>query len=45
VLIIQIANPDVDVTRYILQASSKAKQSEDKRFESLDKKGTGGTSK
>ncbi|KAK7494428.1 hypothetical protein BaRGS_00014320 [Batillaria attramentaria] len=32
------------VTKYIVQASAKAKQAEGKRFESLDKKGTGGTS-
>lgn len=32
------------VTKYIVQASSKAQQDEGKRFESLDKKGTGGTS-
>ena len=31
--------------RYIVQASAKSKQTEEKRFESLDKKGTGGTSK
>ncbi|KAK7111467.1 myoglobin-like [Littorina saxatilis] len=32
------------VTKYIVQASSKVKQSDEKRFESLDQKGTGGTS-
>lgn len=32
------------VTKYIIQASIKVKQTEDKRFECLDKKGTGGTS-